>query len=61
MGGIAATLLGFGVLGLAAIFLDPPLGSTLGSLGVGALNFFLMGALLSQWAANFLVSVRPKR
>jgi hypothetical protein len=49
------------VLGLAAIFLDPPLGSTLGSLGVGALNFFLMGALLSQWAANFLVSVRPKR
>lgn len=61
MGGIAAALLGLGGFGLAVIFIDPPRGSALGSLGVGAFNFYLMGALLSQWAANFLASVRPKR
>jgi tetratricopeptide (TPR) repeat protein len=61
MAGIALVLFGLGVFGLGVGFIDLPRGSALMGLGIGSLNLFLMGALLSQWAANFLVSVRPKR
>jgi len=62
MGGIAAVL---AITGLAALAIllpgDSPLTSQAGHAGRALLGFFLLASFASQWIANGLMGVRPKR
>jgi hypothetical protein len=62
MGALTASMLAVGLIAVASLtLLNPTRRSWLGMAGVGCFNAFLIGSFLSQWVANFLISVRPKR
>jgi tetratricopeptide (TPR) repeat protein len=62
MGALTTSMLAVGLIAVASLtLLNPTRRSWLGMAGVGCFNAFLIGSFLSQWVANFLISVRPKR
>lgn len=53
MGAYTALLAGWGLAGLALLFVVP-------LLALVCLGLFLLGAILSEWVANGLIMIRPK-
>ncbi len=62
MAAIAAVLGALGLFAvLAVLLLDPPARSPLGSAAVECLQAFFIGTFISQFAANWLASQKPRR
>jgi len=62
---MVAITLALAAAGLIAVFvgliLDPPRNSPLETSAIGALGFFFLGIFVTQFAANWLASQRPRR